>query len=42
YAEYYFTETFWPDFDAIEVDAALAEFARRHRRFGLVDPDRPQ
>jgi undecaprenyl diphosphate synthase len=39
YAEYYFTETFWPDFGAAEVDAALVEFARRSRRFGLVKPD---
>jgi len=36
YAEYYFTETLWPDFDAGEVDAALTEYARRNRRFGLV------
>ena len=36
YAEYFFTETLWPDFDAGEVDAALTEYARRNRRFGLV------
>jgi undecaprenyl diphosphate synthase len=36
YAEYYFTETLWPDFDAAAVDAALVEFGRRQRRFGLV------
>ena len=41
YAEYYFTQKFWPEFDAHEVDAALIEYARRHRRFGLVDPGRP-
>lgn len=42
YAEFYFTQKFWPDFDPNEVDAALVEFARRHRRFGLVEsqPDR--
>ena len=39
YAEYHFTEKFWPDFDADEVDAALVEFARRQRRFGLVPSD---
>lgn len=39
YAEYYFTETFWPDFDAHAVDAALVEYARRSRRFGLVKSD---
>ena len=38
YAEYYFTPTLWPDFGALEVDAALLEFSRRRRRFGLV-PD---
>ena len=38
YAEYYFTPTLWPDFGAPEVDAALVEFSRRRRRFGLV-PD---
>ena len=37
YAEYYFTQKYWPDFDTGEVDAALVEFARRHRRFGLVE-----
>ncbi len=36
YAELYFTDVFWPDFDAAQVDAALLEFARRNRRFGLV------
>ena len=36
YAEYYFTETLWPDFDAHQVDVALIEFGRRQRRFGLV------
>jgi undecaprenyl diphosphate synthase len=34
YAELYFSERLWPDFDAAEFDAALAEFARRSRRFG--------
>lgn len=34
YAELYFTETCWPDFDAGELDKALDEYARRQRRFG--------
>jgi undecaprenyl diphosphate synthase len=34
YAELYFSERLWPDFDAAEFDAALAEYARRSRRFG--------
>ncbi len=34
YAELYFTDTLWPDFGAEELDAALADYARRERRFG--------
>ena len=34
YAELFFSERLWPDFDPAEFDAALAEFARRSRRFG--------
>jgi undecaprenyl diphosphate synthase len=34
YAEFYSCEALWPDFDADAFDAALLEFARRHRRFG--------
>lgn len=34
YAELYFCDTLWPDFDTAEFDAAMAEFARRTRRFG--------
>ena len=36
YTELYFTHTFWPDFDAIELDAALADFASRQRRYGRI------
>lgn len=36
YAELYFTPTLWPDFDGSRLDEALAEFARRERRFGRV------
>lgn len=36
YAELYFTPKFWPDFDETELDAALAAFARRERRFGMT------
>ena len=39
YCEYHFTTTPWPDFGAAEVDAALIEFSRRRRRFGLVAED---
>lgn len=34
YSELYFTSTLWPDFDAAELDKALAQFARRERRYG--------
>jgi undecaprenyl diphosphate synthase len=34
YAELYFCATFWPDFGPADLDAAVAEFARRTRRFG--------
>jgi len=39
YAEYYSTETFWPDFDSGEVDAALTAFEGRTRRFGGLPDD---
>ena len=34
YAEYYFPETLFPDFDGQEFDKALEEYQRRNRRFG--------
>lgn len=34
YAELFFTETLWPDFDERTLDEALAVYARRERRFG--------
>jgi undecaprenyl diphosphate synthase len=34
YAELWFTDVLWPDFDAAEFDAALAHFSRRQRRYG--------
>ncbi len=34
YAEFWFTETLWPDFSKGELAAALNEFARRERRYG--------
>jgi undecaprenyl diphosphate synthase len=36
YAEFVFTPTMWPDFDASAVRDALAEFRSRERRFGAV------
>jgi undecaprenyl diphosphate synthase len=34
YAELYFTDTLWPDFDAASVRDALDWFSKRRRRFG--------
>ena len=36
YAELYFTPVLWPEFDESTLDAALAEYAHRQRRFGLT------
>jgi undecaprenyl diphosphate synthase len=36
YAELYFTDCLWPDFDGAELDKAIASFTRRERRFGDV------
>lgn len=37
YAEFYFTDVLWPDFDAAELRKALDEYRQRKRRFGLTD-----
>lgn len=34
YTELYFTDVLWPDFDANELDKAIASFCSRERRFG--------
>jgi undecaprenyl diphosphate synthase len=34
YAEYFFSELNWPDFDASELDHALEDFSKRKRKFG--------
>ena len=34
YAELVFLDVFWPDFNAVHFAAALAEYAKRERRFG--------
>lgn len=34
YAEFMFVDTLWPDFGAAELEAALAAFSGRQRRFG--------
>ena len=34
YTELYFTDLLWPDFDAAAMEAAIASFAQRERRYG--------
>jgi undecaprenyl diphosphate synthase len=36
YAELYFTDVLWPDFDAASFSRALDDFKRRQRRFGRI------
>lgn len=38
YAELWFSDVLWPDFDATTLDQALADYARRQRRFGGTHP----
>ncbi len=42
YTELLFTDCLWPDFDAAELDRALAEYARRERRFGQTAEQRAE
>ncbi|MBV8496060.1 MAG: di-trans,poly-cis-decaprenylcistransferase [Gammaproteobacteria bacterium] len=41
YAELYFTERLWPEFAVGDLEAALAFFAGRERRFGLTGAQLP-
>ncbi|MFZ6813454.1 isoprenyl transferase [Undibacterium sp. Rencai35W] len=34
YSELYFTDTYWPDFDASALDTAITSYQTRERRFG--------
>ena len=34
YSELYFSDKLWPDFDEAALDAAIADYSRRERRFG--------
>jgi undecaprenyl diphosphate synthase len=36
YSELFFTDCLWPDFGAAHIDAALAAYAGRDRRFGAI------
>ena len=37
YAEFYFTEVPWPDFTKEELQKAVDEYEKRHRRFGALE-----
>ncbi|WP_034912458.1 (2E,6E)-farnesyl-diphosphate-specific ditrans,polycis-undecaprenyl-diphosphate synthase [Erwinia sp. 9145] len=39
YAEFFFTDVLWPDFDEQVFEGALNAFAQRERRFGGAAPD---
>lgn len=34
YSEFFFTDTYWPDFDADSLDEAILSYQKRERRFG--------
>ena len=36
YSEIHATDVMWPDFEAADLEAALADYASRERRFGLT------
>ncbi|KAI8106997.1 hypothetical protein M9434_001645 [Picochlorum sp. BPE23] len=38
YSELYFSDTYWPDFDAEDFSIALEEYSKRDRRFGARIP----
>ncbi|MEQ8708389.1 MAG: isoprenyl transferase [Rhodospirillales bacterium] len=38
YSELVFTDRLWPDFAREDLEAAVAEFSRRERRFGMTGP----
>ena len=41
YAEFYFTDVLWPDFNAAEMHKAFASFKQRERRFGRTSEQLP-
>jgi undecaprenyl diphosphate synthase len=40
YCEWYFTPTYWPDFDKQEFQKALEEYSHRERRYGEISQDK--
>ena len=41
YAEFYFTDVLWPDFNINEMHKAFASFTQRERRFGRTSEQLP-
>jgi len=39
YTEFYFTDKHWPEFTKADLMEALTEYAKRQRRYGLVDSE---
>jgi undecaprenyl diphosphate synthase len=42
YTELCFTPTLWPDFDAVQLDHAIASYQQRERRFGRTSEQLPE
>ena len=42
YAEFYVTDTYWPDFSPDELEKAVLAYAGRNRRFGDINAVKPQ
>ena len=42
YAEWYFTPTYWPDFDKEDYLKALRDFSQRERRFGAIPEEKEE
>ena len=36
YSEFYFTKTYWPDFNKKEFEKAICDYQKRNRRFGAI------
>jgi undecaprenyl diphosphate synthase len=41
YSELFFSEALWPDFDDAALDKAIAAYASRERRFGMISAQLP-
>ena len=39
YAEFYFTETAWPDFSKEELEKAVAAYNKRNRKYGMINEE---